>query len=106
MEGSRAGSRRVQPRVKLSPKPRKAEGPDSGTKAKGGTGTIRDIKDIPSGETRARLEILGKKHLIHSDNHGIGVSDPRVHKGPVVVGPDMKRDWSVKTLLAPRKWRD
>jgi hypothetical protein len=71
---------------------------------KGGTGTtIRDIlKDIPSAETRARPEILGK-HLVHSNNHGIGVSDPRVHEGSVVVGPDMKRDWSVKPLLAPRK---
>jgi hypothetical protein len=78
------------------------EGPDSRTKAKGGTGTTRDIKDIPSGETRARPEILGK-HLVHSDNHGIGVSDPRVHEGPVVVGQDMKRDWSVKPSLAPRK---
>jgi hypothetical protein len=37
------------------------------------------------------------------DNHGISVSDPRVHEGPVVVGPDMKRDWSVKPSLAPRK---
>jgi hypothetical protein len=43
------------------------EGTDSRTKAKGGTGTIRDIKDIPSGETRARPEILGK-HLVHSDS--------------------------------------
>jgi hypothetical protein len=92
-------------RVKQSPEPRKVEGPGSRTKAKGGTGTtILDIlKDIPSGETRARPEILGKKHLVHSDNHGIGVSDPRVHEGPVVVGPDMKRDWSVKPSLAPRK---
>jgi hypothetical protein len=37
------------------------------------------------------------------DNHGISVSDPRVHEGPVVVGPDMKRDWSVKPSLAPKK---
>jgi hypothetical protein len=79
------------------------EGPDSRTKAKDGSGTRRDVKkDIPSGETRSHPKILGK-HLVHSDNHGISVSDPRVHKGPVVVGLDMKRGWSVKPLLAPRK---
>jgi hypothetical protein len=89
-------------RVKPSPEPGKVEGPDSRTKAKGGTGMRRDIKDIPSGETRARPEILGK-HLVHSNSHGIGVSDPRVHEGPVIVGPDLKRDWSVKPSLAPRK---
>ena len=99
------GVARACSQVGPSPEPRKVEGPDSRTKAKGGTGTrILDIlKDIPSGETRARPEVLGKKHLVHSDNHGIGVSDPRVHEGPVVVGPDMKRDWSVKPSLAPRK---
>jgi hypothetical protein len=48
-------------RVKPSPEPRKVEGPDSRTEAKGGTGMIRDIKDIPSVETRARPEILGKQ---------------------------------------------
>jgi hypothetical protein len=75
-------------RFKPSPEPRKVEGLGSRTKAKGGTGTtIQDIlKDIPSGETRARPEILGKKHLVHLDNHGIGVSDPLIHEGPVVVG--------------------
>jgi hypothetical protein len=31
------------------------------------------------------------------------VSDLRVHEGPVFVGPDMKRDWSVKLSLAPKK---
>jgi hypothetical protein len=31
------------------------------------------------------------------------MSDPRVHEGPVVVGPDMKRGWNVKPSLAPRK---
>jgi hypothetical protein len=64
-------------RVKPSPGPRKVEGPDSRTKAKDGSGKRRDNKDIPSGEARSRPKIL-EKHLVHSDNHGIGVSDPRV----------------------------
>jgi hypothetical protein len=46
---------------------------------RGGTGTRRDIKDIPSGETRSCPEIL-EKHLVHSDNHGISVLDPRVQE--------------------------
>jgi hypothetical protein len=68
--------------VKPSPELRKVEGPDSRTKAKGGTGTIQDIKDIPSGETRARPEILGK-HLVHSGRSRVKPSpEPRKGEGP------------------------
>jgi hypothetical protein len=69
-------------RVKPSPELRKVEGPDSRTKAKGGSGMIRDIKDIPSGETRARPEILGK-HLVHSGRSCVKSSpEPRKVEGP------------------------
>jgi hypothetical protein len=44
-----------------------------------------------------------EKGLVPSDNHGISVPDLHVHEGPVIVGQDMKRGWSVKPSLAPRK---
>jgi hypothetical protein len=82
------------------------EGPGDGrTKAKNGTGMREAIKAKSCGKARSHSESL-EKHLVHSNNHGVGASDPCVHEGPVVVGQDMKRGWSVKPLLAPRKVED
>jgi hypothetical protein len=81
------------------------EGPDGITEAKNATGKREAIKAKPCGEARSHSESL-EKHLVHLDNHGISVLDPCIHEGPVVVGQDMKRGWSIKPLIALRKWRD
>jgi hypothetical protein len=71
---------------------------------KNGSGKRGGIKDIPVARPDPVRKSWKSIWLLHSDNHGISVLDPRVHEGPaVIVGPDMKRGWSVKPSLAPRK---
>jgi hypothetical protein len=62
---------------------------------------VSEIYPLAS-ETRSCPEILEKHDLVHSDNHGISVLDPRVH-GPHCCGAEHERGWSVKPSLAPRK---
>jgi hypothetical protein len=79
------------------------EGPDKSiTKAKDGYGKRRGIGDTPV----ARPDHVRKswKSMIWFTRITMGsVFWIRAFMGPVVVGQDMKRGWSVKPSLAPRK---
>jgi hypothetical protein len=61
----------------------------------------RDIKDIPVERPEPVRKSWGSISFTRITM--VSVWDPRVHEGPVVVCPDMKRGWSVKPSLAPRK---
>jgi hypothetical protein len=77
------------------------EGPEGITKAKDGSGKRRGIEDI----LMARPDPVWKswKSIWFTSITMESLFRIRMFMGPVVVGQDMRRGWSVKPLLAPRK---
>jgi hypothetical protein len=80
------------------------EGPDESiTKAKDGYGKRRGIGDTPVGVRPDPVRKSWKSMIWFTPITMVSVFWIRAFMGPVVGGQDMKRGWSVKPSLAPRK---
>jgi hypothetical protein len=78
------------------------EGPEGITKAKDGYGKRRGIKDIPV-ERPDPVRKSWKSICWFTRITMVSVFQIRAFMGPLIVGQDMRRGWSVKPSLAPRK---